>query len=144
FHESIHYFFITSVLIFLFMLITVRKTKPIDWLLAVFFTYLGASAIRNFPLFVFGTYIIFSKSASIILEKIITVISKQYSKIAINTGVSLLLFIAITVQSIHVITQHDIGFGAIAGASGGADFFLQHKLHGPIFNNFDIGSYLEY
>jgi len=34
------------------------------------------------------------------------------------------------------------GFGQVKGASAGTDFILNNKISGPLFNNFDIGSFL--
>ncbi len=36
------------------------------------------------------------------------------------------------------------GLGIAEGLPGGARYFISNKLHGPVFNNFDVGDYLIY
>ncbi len=134
---TILYFFIASSLLFLSLLITIKKTRPVDWLLAIFFTYLAANAERNFPLFVFGTFIPFTNSLSIIFNTI----RSQPTRTIVLT----FILLAILIWNINdVIQLRGFGFGVESGAKAGTDFFLTNNLKGPIFNNFDIGSYLEY
>lgn len=40
--------------------------------------------------------------------------------------------------------QHGVGLGYIESGKGTLDFVLSHDLPGPIYNNFDIGSYIIY
>jgi len=143
-HETILYFIISVILLFLFLIISFKRTRVVDWLLAIFFTYLGISAIRNFPLFVFGTFLIFCNVISGVEKSGVNILARHYSKKKINIALFILLFIAIILQSKHILSKKDFGFGVVTGASRGADFFLKHHLSGPMFNNFDIGSYVEY
>ncbi|MBI2074459.1 MAG: hypothetical protein HYT83_01335 [Candidatus Levybacteria bacterium] len=136
---TILFFAITVIFLFLSLIITSKKTKPVDWLLAIFFTFLAASAVRNFPLFVFGIFFPFVYSLSIIVEKI-NILKKPILK----TGILLTLVGIIIFQMIRFYSQKSFGFGIATGAKNGADFFLKNNIKGPIFNNFDIGSYLEY
>lgn len=130
---TILYFFISVAALFLTLLLTFKKTRPIDWLLAVFFTTLAANAERNFPLFVFGTFIPFTRSLSIL-----------FSFVKVRPLITLLLLVFVLWQINQVIAQKSLGLGVETGAKNGADFFLENNLKGPIFNNFDIGSYLDY
>jgi len=58
-------------------------------------------------------------------------------------GYSLLVVFLIW-EMVVTIQKNSVGFTVVSGARPAADFFLRNKLKGPIFNNFDIGSYIEY
>lgn len=137
---TILYFFISAAMLFLSLFLTIKKVRPIDWFLAIFFTYLAANAERNLPLFVFGTFIPFTYSLSIIIRKIKL---RQKTRIIQNT-ISLILILIILWNIKDVVQLKGFGIGVAKGAERGADFFLENNLKGPIFNNFDIGSYLDY
>lgn len=133
--DSIIYFAISIILLFIFLTINFRKTKPIDWFLSIFFVSISVYAIRNFPLFVFGTFLPFAAAANL-----------SFKKLSVKTKN---LFLAITIlifiwQIPSVYSSFEFGFGMAKGAEKASDFFIENKLKGPIFNNFDIGSYLEY
>lgn len=135
---TIIFFTIAVVLLFSSLLINIKKTKPIDWLLALFFTILGIAAIRNFPLFVFATFIPFVNNLSQIKIQSFNKL-KSHKEIII-----LLLLIVIVWQIFSVSSTKNVGFGVVKGAKSAIDFYINNSLKGPIFNNFDIGSYLEY
>ncbi|MBI2430826.1 MAG: hypothetical protein HYV39_02320 [Candidatus Levybacteria bacterium] len=131
---TILYFFISVAALFSTLLLTLKKTRPIDWLLTIVFTGLAANAERNFPLFVFGTFIPFSRNLSII-----------FSFIKIKPLVITLLLLVFVLWQIKEVSQiRPIGLGIETGAKNAVDFFIANNLKGPVFNNFDIGSYLEY
>ncbi len=137
---SILYFFISVAALFLTLLLTFKKTRHIDWLLALFFTALATNAERNFPLFVFGTFVPFANALSTIAAK-----ARPWPRSdLLKNGVALFLIVLILWQITQVASLRPLGFGIESGAKAGVDFFLQSNLKGPIFNNFDIGSYLEY
>lgn len=140
-------FFIASVfLLFTSLILTVKKTKFVDWLLCIFFTIFAISMIRNFPLFVFATFIPFVFGLSLIFENLEKKLKKKNQDylFLIKNIDFLIVFILIIWQTVQITNIKKIGFGLTAGAGKGADFFLKNNLKGPIFNNFDIGSYLDY
>lgn len=137
---TILYFFISAAVLFSTLLLTIKKSRPIDWLLALFFTYLAANAERNMPLFVFGTFIPCTYALSIIARKI--KLGKRSH--LIKGGVTFVLIGTIIWNINNVVQQKGFGLGTAKGAERGADFFLENNLKGPLFNNFDIGSYLDY
>lgn len=143
-HESIHFFFITLLILCILLVAMRKKTKLIDWFLTVFFIYLGIAAIRNVPLFVFGTFLIFCTNFSFMYKKILLLLDKRFKKSMINCILYTILFLAIISQCLLLGLKTDTGFGVATGATPATDFFIKKNLHGPIFNNFDIGSYLEY
>jgi len=132
---TIVYFIISSLLLFIFLFINIRKSRLIDWFLSIFFVLIAVIAIRNFPLFVFGTFIIFVYNFSSIYKKIPN---------KLNRFILALVFIVLLFQIVSVSKTKAIGLGVEENAKNGANFFLKNNLKGPIFNNFDMGSYLDY
>jgi hypothetical protein len=139
---AILYFFISVPLLFLFLFLSIKKSKPIDWLLAISFTIIAATAERNLPLFVFTTFIAFTNS----LNNIYVLISPLKEKnFYVKNFFFLLVLLFVVWQTITIATYNPFGYALTPdNASRGVDFLLQNKIKGPIFNNFDIGSYLLY
>jgi hypothetical protein len=127
------------ILSFIFLLssltISLKKTHFIDWLLSIFFAVFAASSIRNFPIFVLATLIPFAKSLSNI--------NFPFPK-RLKTIFLVLLFGFFVFEAQQSIIRNGFGLGIDSGAKEGADFFIKQNLKGPILNNFDIGSYLDY
>ncbi len=141
---TIPYFKISVLLLFISLFSVIKKTRPIDWLLAITFTYLGASAVRNFPLFVLATIIPASLALSAVFNWIKPLLpTSSFTKLTLIITPYLLVCLFLwTIPS--TVSQRGFGFGKITGAEKAADFYSKNKLSGPVFNNFDIGSYLEY
>lgn len=133
--QTILYFAASSVLLFGSLLVAGRKARIIDWLLSIFFTTLAVLFIRNFPLFVFGTFPAFSYTLTPLFHRLPTHPHFRY-------GVSLALLLLLTWQIAHVFFLRNVGFGFPTSARDAASFFKANNLKGPIFNNFDIGSEL--
>lgn len=124
-------------LLFSVLILKIKNTKLIDWFLAVFFSVLSIVAVRNFPLFVFGTIFISAKCLSLFFE------NKIFNKKTVNILPIVIIFITLW-QITQIFNPLKFGFGEYSEVKNGADFFLQNNLKGPIFNNFNIGSYLDY
>lgn len=139
---TLPYLSTSILLLFIFLFMAWHKTKPVDWLLAISFSALSLMAIRNFPLFVFAAFIPFCTSLSQAFEGVSLddkPIARRLSKILPFAIVGILLW-----QTASVINQKSIGIGAEISADKAADFYIEQGLLGPLFNNFDIGSYLTY
>ncbi|MCL4352955.1 hypothetical protein M1615_00605 [Patescibacteria group bacterium] len=137
FHKSTTlYFFIASLALLAVLAVNLKKTRIIDWFLGLFFISFGVYAERNIALFVFATFIPFAENLSSVIKKINLGKIKNYILLA--------CVILLIIQMRSSIKARGIGFGVEKGALGGANFFLRQKIKGPIFNNFDIGSYLDY
>lgn len=136
-HSAYVYFGVTFVLLLLLISFNLKKARPIDFLLFIVFSIIACSSTRNFPLYVFATFPTFVYLMNPIWEKI-----KNFHKFyMILIGITSILF---AMNLFTFISQNGLAFGITNGAEGGINFFLQNNLHGPIFNNFDIGSYLDY
>ena len=134
--QSILFFFIAAPLLFVSLILNLKRVLLVDWFISIFFTILAMLSIRNFPLFVLATFIPFVKYASSLN---LFGISKHIKIVLIV----LLLFLALF-ETQQVYVKKGFGLGVEKGAKDAADFFITNNLKGPIFNNFDIGSYLDY
>jgi len=92
--------------------------------------------IRNFE--IFGLF------ASIIISSTLACIF--FSKIQADTRALLLIVLSagaiISQFTNFLFAYQNWGVGLQSGQLGSAQFFAEHKLVGPIFNNYDIGGYL--
>lgn len=144
FHKpSFPYLKITVVLLFFSLSVSFRKTRPIDWMLSVVFTVLAFGAVRNMPLFVFATFIPFTYTFTMLLQKGCIFIKPYRYLNDYKMGISLtMLFLLITWQIIAVSNLFSIGYGVTPGAEKAVNFLEKERITGPLFNNFDIGGYL--
>lgn len=133
--RTIVFFWISLVAFFTVMSIRVKQTHLIGWLLGIVFAVLAIQAIRNFPLFVFAIFIPFTYQLSALLKPI-----EKHSKVFLL--LSIFLFILFFWQISAVLQVKPFGFTTPPGAANAVDFMERNNLKGPLFNNFDIGSYL--
>lgn len=134
-NPAILFFGISAIFLFLILILARKKTCPADWLISISFSILAMTAIRNFPLFIFATFIPFARS----LSNIHFTFPKHIKTIFLVFLLALFVF-----EAQWIYAKKGFGMGTETGAKEGVDFFLKNNLKGPIFNNFDIGSYLIY
>lgn len=139
---SFPYLKISALFLTILLLINVKRSRPIDWFLTIVFTYLAFSAVRNLPLFVFATFIPFTDNLSALVTRIPS--SKPYYLRFAKIFCFIMLVLFFTWQISTLIAKKGFGATVPPGAERAVDFFIAAKLNGPIYNNFDIGSYLEY
>lgn len=99
----------------------------------------GFLMIRNFPLFVLIALPGIAQSVFHIQKKLSVKVRKQ--------ALVGLMGIIVLFASVHVVRFAQspyFGLQYIYGAEKAVDFFEEKRLSGPMFNNFDIGSYLIY
>jgi hypothetical protein len=144
FHKAtIPFFELSAFLLFASLFLTLKRARLIDWLLAVCFTLLGALAIRNFPLFVIAVFLPFSYSVSQLGQKIkasLPADKQQLATILTISGISLALLLQIKDR----VSLFPVTAAYERGAEQAVTYYQKEHLPGPIFNNFDIGSYLAY
>lgn len=127
------------------------KDNSIYYLLFAIFFLASIVAIRNFPFFVFISMISFSH----FLSKIAFLVSKYtapYKAVLsilipiIFSGFIVIAILLISTNAFYNTFDEQKQFEVRIEESykEGTDFFLKHSLKGPIFNNFDIGGYLDY
>jgi hypothetical protein len=142
FSYGILLFEITSILLIVLLLYKSRKTRPVDWLLSVTFISIAITAERNLPLFVFATFIPFTKLLSHAFESS-TVVLKLINKYLFYI---IICFFALEAYFFITTTTFGLTFGwsIPVGWNNAADFFIKNDLKGPIYNSYDNGSYLVY
>ena len=132
------YFVIVVIVLMILLVISITHITFIDVVLIAFFSIFGVFALRNIPMFVFGTLI----PAMMITSNV----SRRYLKLSNKyvKGGLVVLFIVLMVQAFVFYQGFNFGLGTIKGESSAVDFLESNHVHGPIFNNFDAGNYLEY
>lgn len=143
-------YFIPTVIIFLMSSIMVclqllnsRKPIPIAmFAIGLIMTGLGSMAIRNFT--IFGYFML-----PIIAINIWTLVSSQTGRIQlarwIPISVAGLLILMIIYHVVFGLRgKLYLGIGLEKNEEKAAQFFLDNKISGSIFNDFDIGGYLVY
>jgi hypothetical protein len=143
---ALPYFQLTIFLMGATLLLSFRKTKPIDWLLFFVFSYLGITQVRNLSLFALVMIVPFATNLTFVMQKIkalATDLTTKQSRL-LTTSLILGLFVMYLWQIPTVAAVRGIGYSVDESAKKAVDFIEQNKIKGPIFNNFDIGSYLIY
>ncbi len=130
----------------LFLIYTNYKNFIIPFALFVTtFGYLGWTGIRNFPfLGLFAVPII-----SIGLKHIFEPEKKSFAFLKNKDFqvvlLSIIFIIGLVVTGLTLnAPSHAFGIGIDERVNEAAAFFKEHKIKGPIFNNYDIGGYLIY
>lgn len=144
---SIFFFLGTVLFLFLLLVITRRYNKLIDWFLVVTFVVLTCFAFRTITLFVYTTLIPFTSGLALILPKVQKrlhqMVGQNYSAILMSYALFILCLVFLS-QLTRTLTQKGVGFGIEERGNKAVTFLLKNKLPEPIYNNFDIGSYLSY
>lgn len=147
--ETIFSFLAVTSALFFFLLLTIKQSTMIMWSLSIVFTLAACIAIRNFPLFVFATFIPFTFHADLFFKALRKNLKNKTPfftnhRVLFLWLIFFLLFFLLIFRIYLVVNKYQISTKEAIGANRGVDFFLKHQLKGPIFNNFDIGSYLIY
>lgn len=137
------YFGLSVISLWVLLILFRKKVKPADIFVSLLFTFLAFFAVRNFSLFVFGTFIPFVAVLNIALRELSKKINtKQIFLTKFILAVS--VFIIILPAVFWSINIHGVGLGVNDNANDAIDFFIKNNLKGPIYNNYNIGNYLEY
>jgi len=102
-------------------------------MVSLMFTVLALRYVRAFPLFVVGSVPLFVSALGYIKNRVLVYVAFGF--------VLLLGFIP---RSYFSPFQRGFGMGLGKDSLESAEFFLKNGLQGPVFNNYDIGSYLIY
>jgi len=127
------------VILFLSFVISKRKPLLVETLILLFITLAAFLMVRNEPFLFYAGFLSFTLNLEKIFERITLTLQTK----------ALLALMALVICLGWIFWQHQqkslrFGFGEVASYQKGVDFFLNEKLSGPIFNNFDIGGYLDY
>lgn len=137
------YFGISLVALWVFISISFKKFALIDILLAVFFSFMGIFAVRDFPLFVFGTFIILVKGISLAFKNYSLKIPLKIL-VLVQIVTFCLAFVLILPAITSNVTNNGFGLGVTDNAKDAVSFLVKNNIEGKIYNNFDLGNYLEY
>jgi hypothetical protein len=137
---SIQIFDVLAVLLILAIILQYKKIRLIDAIISIVAIVGGVLAIRDLSIFVFATFI----PAAFILSSLL----KKYQRLQ-NTKLRKVLLLSFPVLTVALSfwTASQLGgpgLGTKHGYENAVDFYLDNHLSGPIFNNFNIGTYLEY
>jgi len=142
---SILFFQIGSVMLILSMLLYLFKSRLIDWLISISFISAATVAIRNFPLFVFLTFISFTFMFDTYL-KLFDSLFKKYHRCSfyVNRLLVIILFILIGYHLYLVPHVQGFGFGSDHRGEAAVNFIINNHIQGTILNDYDFGSYLAF
>ena len=130
---------------FLLVLIYQKKNFPLaNFFLSLIFSTMAWLSIRNFTLFgFFALPLMVGNFNSILKNKL-----ENYTNL-LSTFIPIILFTSLFITIVGqfplrfpISNWHEFGLGLETGNSGSAEFFKAQKIQGPIFNDYDIGSYL--
>lgn len=155
-HRFLYGYFKTGLILsILFSIPLIIKKKFFETGIILLTGFLSLFAVRNFPLFALSIIYPLAYAMETIIDWIKTVFARlfQGKRIIISFGCYLLLT-AVLMNEVSVLITNTYytpyypvirtGLGQVSGGKGAVDFFLFRHLSGPVFNNFDIGSYLIY
>lgn len=117
-------------------------------ILFVLGSIMGYLALRNIPIFVFFTFPVTAKGLTMFLKAVQKKYTLSFSKQSIILLLSQLYFLISIVILSGMNSQRATIFnrkvGIISEEQEAAKFIISNNISGPIFNNYDIGSYLIY
>ncbi len=135
-----HQVFVFELLVINFVVasfLTFSRKYLFWYLISIFGIVAVFSMIRNLSLFVILVY------PSFVL--VLCIFEKKYMR-AKTLRATLVTFLAVVVliQIVRGVTSPLFGYTHVETGTGALDFIEEKRLSGPIFNNFDVGSYLIY
>lgn len=121
-----------------------RRENAVALFLIGVFSVLGYSATRNLALFALfalplPSWLIFSALPPVLAKK-----TRSPRFLAISGGASFVFSAVLIAAGTHFYSLGGWGIGTFPGDDSAARFVREQQLHGPIFNNYDIGGYLIY
>ena len=120
-------------------------------LTSIFLSFMAIKAVRNFPLFALGTLPIVCQNYQLLFEKLTKKCLSKKNNI-FDIFKIILIFVYLWQSSIFITngwcksrnSNKCFGWGIVDGPQKAGDFVVDNKISGPVFNNFDAGSFLEY
>lgn len=134
--------FVATGILILLAIVYRSKLPVIDVLLAVILTIGAFSATRNSGLYALGIIMLLIRLVSSLFISLSKRLNEHSALLFFGKSI-LCCFLVIVLFWLRQTTD---GFALRIDATeqNATDFFLTHELKGPLFNNFDIGSYLDY
>ena len=147
--NNIYIFFSTLVFLGVALWRLVRqgvRQNTFNFLLATSFTILAMTMIRNFALYGLALVPVLSlgfKKANSLVAKTVTRFNPKPLYVFSTVLLILLIYAVASNNFYHWLPSgQTFGLAVPAGAAPAVEFIQANQLHGPLFNNFDVGSYL--
>lgn len=140
---NIRILYLEAVALFLILstLFTIKKQSVFSLLSSIVVTILAFTQIRNIPLFVLTILPVLSFNF-FTLEKEFLARAERSMQNIIKTLVLSVIVLFASITLFQSVTAPSFGFWAIDIGDKGVEFLQKNNIRGPIFNNFNIGSYL--
>lgn len=140
------FFFVSIISFFFILLFSIKRAMLIDWLLGIVFGILAITAIRNIALYAMIVIIPFARNLDPLAITIWKMIQPKlpYKNMTLYSFCLLLLLFTISLYIPFPAKTTGIGLGLDYGPQYAGDFYLANHLPANVYNNFDIGSYLDY
>lgn len=136
------YFFLALIFLWVSIAIYFRRLSKVDILLSVLFTVFALFAIRNFTVLAIGVFVPIVNISKMWLKTIEKKIKKSAPEIKYILGIIIIL---LAIPGLLVkLSIHGVGVGVVDKADDAIAFIKANDLKGPIYNNYNIGNYLEY
>lgn len=138
------YKIIGSAIFVSFIGVAIRNWRKLDVAMLILSgttAVMGYLAIRNFPSFSFFAIPALAANIYIIIPKKLH--PAYYSAMGILLA-GVVGFAIFQQYNEFLAVKPGLGFGLLPGAESSADFFKANNIQGPIFNDYDVGSYLIY
>lgn len=119
-----------------------KNIRPAEVIFAIGFGTAGALALRNFTIFGLFAFPLFAENIANAFPA--GTFSPRILKRVCMGVILVLILLFATGEMRKIYAYPPLRLGLLPGNEGSAQFFLDHSLEGPIFNNYDIGGYLIY
>lgn len=142
-----HFEVILAILVLTFIILLIKNRQKIQVVhlsLAIIFSLMAWFALRNLTLFGFFMLPVLAFNFKNITPKKIQKDSLKYNSMFIILFMTILVLIDLNSHDYLVGSFKTRGLGVVPKNKASTNFFIQQNLKGPIFNNYDIGSFLIY
>jgi hypothetical protein len=153
-NPSIYFFKILIILLIVGIVLNHRRITLFDFLTGAFAIFLGWFALRNFPITALLALPVLSVSFHQSFEKLFLFLKDKLKGNLkfIEFGFSIIVIVfLIVISNANYNKQTEFakagkpsGIGLTVNSESSAKFYLENNITGPVFNNFDIGSYLDF
>lgn len=133
-------FEIAALILVIGILFNLKKIGIFEILLSCFSIFMSFYQIRSFPIFILSTLPIISFAYFNLEEKNGKQVKNYVSSFKFLVLGFAVLFLFVSGK--NIINSPFFGFSYIDNGKNAVDFMEKNNIKGPIFNNFDIGSYL--
>jgi hypothetical protein len=140
---TLPFFGVSLAILWIGILFAFKKLSFVDILLSLAFTVLSLSTVRTFPLFVLATFIPLVKIVSFVMQLLAKKVGQEHL-LAFQTTIFCIICLILSPTITGNIQLHGLGFGVNDQAGAAIRFVEKNNLHGPVYNNYDIGNYLDF